>query len=198
MNLTDAMKQTGKPFNVPACGRDELPEFFKEMGFQVGAEIGVYRGEFTEKLCKAGFKMTAVDPWLPFVGQGKSEQSQDMQDYNYDCAKKVLLPYPNSTIFKETSMDALKHFGPESLDFVYIDGDHRFRYVAEDIYEWYFKVKQGGIIAGHDYYATPPTASNLICQVKPVVDAFVETYDISHFYTFGDSEQYLSWMFMKS
>ncbi len=197
IKLSNAEKQNESPFNVPDCGRDELPEFFCEMGYVVGAEIGVYRGEFTEKFCKAGLQIYAIDPWLPFVGQGKSEQRQDMQDYNYDQAKKILSQYKNCTMVREYSMDALKHFEPKSLDFVYIDGDHRFRYIAEDISEWYAKVKNGGVIAGHDYYATTPSANNLICQVKPVVDAFIQTYGITNFYTFGRSDRFLSWMFIK-
>lgn len=197
MKLIDAIKEKGCPFNVPGCGRDDLPKFFKEMGFKVGAEVGVYRGEFTEKLCRVGLKMYAIDPWIGFSGQGRSEQAQDMQDYNYNCAKKILSPYKECTFVRKTSMDALPDFKPESLDFVYIDGDHRFRYVAEDISEWYWKVKKGGIIAGHDYYNTQPGANNLICQVKTVVDAFVETYAIEKFYTFGQGDRYLSWMFVK-
>lgn len=178
--------------------RDELPNYFKQLGFTTGAEVGVYRGEFTEKFCKAGLAMYAIDPWIPFKGQGRSEETQGMQDTNYEYTKKRLGSYKNCTLIKKTSMGALNDFRDGSLDFVYLDGDHRFRYVADDIAEWYFKVKKGGIVAGHDYYMTAASAKNLICQVKAVVDAFVATYEIKDFYIFGENDKYLSWMFIKN
>lgn len=39
----------------------------------------------------------------------------------------------------------------ESLDFVFIDGDHSYEGVYNDIKAWMPKLKIGGIIAGHDY-----------------------------------------------
>lgn len=197
MKLIDAIKQKGRPFNVPGSSRDQLPEFCREMGYQTGAEIGVYQGEFTEKLCQAGLAVYGIDPWMPYRGQGRSEQRQDKQEINYNEAVKRLAPYQNCRLIKKTSSEALADFKPECLDFVYIDGDHRFPFVAEDIYGWSQKVRKGGMIAGHDYYCTAPSASNLICQVKPVVDAFLEAYGISDFYTFGDKDRYLSWMIVK-
>ena len=48
---------------------------------------------------------------------------------------------------------------PEKLDFVYIDANHNYECVKEDIEHWYPKVKVGGIIAGHDFhYKTVHTA----------------------------------------
>ena len=48
-------------------------------------------------------------------------------------------------------MDAVKDFEPNSLDFVYIDGNHYFDYVVEDIIHWSKIVRPGGIVSGHDY-----------------------------------------------
>ena len=42
-----------------------------------------------------------------------------------------------------------------SLDWVYIDADHRYEAVRRDILAWLPKVKKGGVIAGHDYAAYP-------------------------------------------
>jgi Methyltransferase domain len=38
-----------------------------------------------------------------------------------------------------------------SIDFVFIDGDHRYEGVKKDIDAWYPIVRSGGVIAGHDY-----------------------------------------------
>ena len=37
-----------------------------------------------------------------------------------------------------------------SLDFVFIDASHIYKYVAEDIDLWEPKVKKGGLVSGHD------------------------------------------------
>lgn len=199
MKLSEAIKEKGSPFNIPDCSRAKLPEFFREMGFKTGAEIGVFHGEFTEKLCQAGLFVYGIDPWMGYVGAGRSELVQDKQDVNFNQAKKNLSPYKNLTLIRKTSIEALKDFKDQSLDFVYIDGDHRFRYIAEDISEWYQKVRPGGIVSGHDYFLTQPKASNVICQVQKVVDAFVYTYGIESFYVLGDNseDRTPSWMFFK-
>jgi hypothetical protein len=167
------------------------------MGCKVGAEIGVYRGEFTEKFCKEGLTMYAIDPWIGYKGAGRSERAQEMQDFNLECAKKTLSRYKNCTLIRKTSMDAIPDFKSDSLDFVYIDGDHRFRFIAEDINEWFWKVRRGGVISGHDYFCTSPGANNVICHVRPIVDVFVKTFGIENLYTFGQNDKTLSWMFVK-
>jgi len=205
MKLLDGIKQKGKPFVIPDSSRNDLPQLFVDMGYEVGAEIGVYKGEFTKKLCKAGLEMYAVDPWMGFAGQGRTQQVQSTQDGYYEDAKKALTPFEKCTIIRKTSMEALTCFKDRSLDFVYIDGDHNFRHAASDIYEWAKKVKIGGIVAGHDYFCTPPFARNVVCQVKPVVDAYVKTFEIKNFYLCGgidgvkrgDPDQYHSWFFIR-
>ena len=203
MKLIEAINEHGKPFAVPDCGRDSLPEFFKELGFKVGAEVGTYRGEFTEKLCKAGLKIYAIDPWMGYEGAGRSEQKQDKQDINYEEAKKVLAPYTDCVLVRKTSREALKDFEDGSLDFVYLDGDHRFQYIAEDLVEWSKKVRSGGVVSGHDYFNTDPWANNVQCQVGVIIDAFVKAFGIEDFYIFkplndkakGDSTP--SWLYIK-
>lgn len=206
MKLIEGIKQKGAPFLIPECSRDELPEFFKEMGYKVGAEIGVYKGAFTEKFCKAGLKMYAIDPWIGFSGQGRSQKLQDRQDFLYGHTQRTLAPYPNCTIIRKTSMDAVTDFKDGSLDFVYIDGNHNFRYIAEDIYEWASKVKRGGVIAGHDYFCTNPEARNIVCHVGAVVDAYTKAFGIDNWFIFGRSKpleketkdnKFLSWMIIK-
>ena len=40
---------------------------------------------------------------------------------------------------------------PENVDFVYIDGNHRYEYVKKDIELYWPKIKIGGVLAGHDF-----------------------------------------------
>lgn len=206
MKLIDGTKEIGCPFKVPNCSRDELPKFFVQMGYKTGAEIGVYRGAFTEKFCQAGLKIFAIDPWIGYAGAGRTEKKQEKQDINFKYAKKKLSPYKNCQIIRKTSMDALNDFKDQSLDFVYIDADHRFPYIAQDLYEWEKKVRRGGVVSGHDYFFTGPHATNVIIHVGPVLDAYVKIKGIDNFYVFGTTkssktikkgDKTLSWLFFK-
>jgi hypothetical protein len=102
-------------------------------------------------------------------------------------------------------MDALKEYTDGSLDFVYIDGDHSFPYIAQDIYEWSKKVRVGGMVSGHDYFNTPPHASNVLCHVKAAVDAYTRLYRMTKWYVIGSfrpvegerHDKYLSWMWIR-
>jgi len=195
MKLKEGLAFKGRPFIIPNTLRRDFPAFFKEMGFKVGAEVGVYRGGFSKEFCEKGFEFYAVDPWAGYIGAGRTEQKQDEQDLNYKIACETLAPYPNCTIIRKSSMDALEDFEDGSLDFVYLDGDHRFRYAAEDIVEWAKKVRVGGIVSGHDYWNTDPKASNLLCQVKAVVDAYTNVYDIDFYITSNNRAP--SWFLVK-
>lgn len=200
MKLIDGIRQQGTPFVIPDCQRDGLPEFFVQMGYKVGAEIGVYKGEFTEKFCQVGLKMFAIDPWLAFKGQGRVQRIQENQDGHYAEACERLGEY-DCSIIRATSMDAVQQFDNRSLDFVYIDGDHSLPHVVQDIWYWSQKVRLGGIVSGHDYYCTPPWANNAIAHGEPAVKACAQVLGIENFYVFGGGgkgdNRWPSWMWIK-
>lgn len=54
---------------------------------------------------------------------------------------------------KSGSSAAAQHFADGSVDFVFIDANHTYQFVKDDVNAWLPKVKKGGIIAGHDYNA---------------------------------------------
>lgn len=211
MNLSDGIQLSGAPAIIPDSLRADLPQFLISRGLTKGAEIGVYKGAFTEKFCQAGLQMYAVDPWQAYDGAGRTPKLQARQDFLYEHTRRTLAPY-DCTIVRATSMEAVQQFEDESLDFVYIDGNHIFRYVAEDLFEWSRKVRPGGIVSGHDYFDTDPKATNLLCHVRVVVDAYTRLYKISPWWLFGKQrlrsgsshedgvpkdDRYYSWMWFK-
>ena len=149
MNLLDGLKLKGRPAEIPDCSRDDLPKLFKDLGFKTGAEVGVWNGEFSELFCKLGMKHYAIDPWIGYKGYVAAGTNR--LEGKYQITRKRLAPYPNCTIIRKTSMEVVDSFPDGSLDYVYIDGNHGFRYVAEDVVEWSKKVRKGGAISGHDY-----------------------------------------------
>ncbi len=130
----------------------DLPILFKELGFKKGAEIGVLGGVFSEILCGSNpdLELYSVDAW-EFYPLWRNFRKAHHYPPIYLEAKKRLSRFPNSTIIKKWSMDAVKEFDDNSLDFVFIDADHRYEKVIEDITEWSKKVRSGGIVCGHDY-----------------------------------------------
>jgi hypothetical protein len=204
MKLIDALQQNGRPFEIPDCSRDDLPQFFVDMGFTTGAEIGVYKGEFSVKLAQAGLKLFAVDPWKVYK-DFDHEKGQKRLDFLYEHSKRALNPYPNATIIRKTSLEAIEDIPDESLDFVYIDANHEFRYIAEDLVEWTKKVRSGGVVSGHDYFFLKTGTGAQIWHVAHVLRAYLASYGIENYYVLGSKEtkpnekrdKWRSWMFLK-
>jgi SAM-dependent methyltransferase len=190
MKLIDALniEQEGR-FEIPDADRNDLPGFFKEMGYKVGVEIGVFKGDYSTQFLERGLKLYSVDPWLGYEDYGRRVRNfQSRQDENFQETSKKLSTYPNSVIIRKTSMEAVKDFEDESIDFVYIDGHHGFKYVAEDLWEWSKKVKKGGCISGHDYGVLSrkkPMLDRYNNHVKYVVDAFTAAVPIKKWYVIG-------------
>ena len=199
MKIIDGLKLEGCPVEIPDCGRDDLPEFFKEMGYKVGVEVGVWTGEYGKILCSTGLKLYGVDPYklshgLQYYGK------QENLDQAFEVAKKILKDC-DYTIIKKTSMEAVKDFADESIDFVYIDGNHLYKYVLEDIIEWTKKVKKGGAISGHDYIYFYRLGYN---EVKDVVNHYTKKF-IKKWYVLGERQKkegakrdkFRSWFWIK-
>lgn len=195
MKLIKAINKKGSPYKIQDGSRDDLPELFVDMGFKTGAEIGVYKGEFSEKIAKTGLKLFSIDPWKVYE-DFVHPRGQKRLDFLYEHTKRVLAPYPTSTIVRKTSMDALADFKDESLDFVYIDGNHEFKYVAQDLYEWSKKVKKGGIVSGHDYTFVESSTGKDNRTVGNLVDAYIEAFKIPNWYILNN-DKWPSWMFVK-
>jgi SAM-dependent methyltransferase len=199
MRIAEGIKYQGRPFEIPDCSRDELPQFFVEMGYKVGAEIGVSKGRFSVKFASQGLTLYAIDPWKVYNDYNDA-RGQTFYNSLYQQAQKSLAPYTTCKIIKKPSMEAVLDFADNSLDFVYIDGNHEFKYVAEDVSEWSKKVREGGVISGHDY-----AYIRLHCHVIPVVNAYTQAYNITNWYLLGRKttlagekrDNLRSWMWIK-
>lgn len=143
---------TGSPIEIPHMGRNSLANWFRELEFQVGVEIGVAEGRYSKVICQANpqMKVYGVDPYQPYKGSTDYVQDNEF-DGIYQQAQKRLRQFPNYVLIKEFSLQALRKFADHSLDFVYIDANHKEPHVTQDIEGWSQKVKTGGIVSGHDY-----------------------------------------------
>lgn len=60
-------------------------------------------------------------------------------------ADRIITPITSS------SVEGAKNFRDHSLFFVFLDADHEYEGIRDDIAAWRNKVKPGGILSGHDY-----------------------------------------------
>ena len=112
----------------------------------VGVEIGVYYGTHAKNILESlPIKMLyLIDPYETYVEKGILWNAEYKNIYAE--ANKKLEKYKEKVKFiKRKSQDAVGLI-PDSLDFVYIDGNHTFKAVKKDIELYYPKVKNGGVI----------------------------------------------------
>jgi len=121
----------------------------------VGVEIGVYEG------INAGYylqeldvkRVFLIDPFIAYEGYDpkKIGLKKGLADAE-KTACVTLRRYENKIRWiKMKSAEAAGLFLDESLDFVYIDGNHSYDSVREDVSLYYPKLKEGGLFSGHDY-----------------------------------------------
>lgn len=160
--------------------RADLVRLFVERGFTRGAEIGVRQGAFSLALCRAipNLELLCVDPWTYYQTRPRLA-NQDRQDRNYVIAGERLAPY-RVTLVRQFSADAVRTVPPASLDFVYIDGNHAYPWIRQDLDDWSARVRAGGIVSGDDYDAP---------GVKQAVHEFVEANGISEWSVIDDTRR---------
>jgi len=169
--------------------RKHLAELYRELGYKVGAEIGVQRGHHARTLCNnvKDLKLFCIDTWEPYNKIGKKKT-----DEIYAHCLARLKRFKNVEFMKMTSMEAVKLIPDRSLDFVYIDGLHEFDPVIMDIVHWSQKVRFGGIVAGHDYYAFYQGG------VMKAVNAYTRAHNINDWYvTTADTNGFPSWFWVQ-
>ena len=118
-----------------------------------GVEIGVFSGEHAQSILKNLNikKLYLVDPYLSYTHGVEKGYSSKQMNKAFREAITRLKPYQNKVEWiQKTSKDAVTEV-PENIDFVYIDGNHTYEFVREDIHLYFPKIKNGGVLGGHDF-----------------------------------------------
>ena len=143
------------PFKIKGLNRPSLiPLKVKEN--LVGAEIGVaYGGNARHILQELNIKkLYLIDPYTSVKGVQREKAARKS---TFKGAQKLLKPWDDRIVWlNDISSKAAKRIPDLSLDFVYIDGDHRLGPVIQDIRLYWPKIKMGGLMAGHDYFYKRP------------------------------------------
>jgi hypothetical protein len=174
------------PIEIPHMKRNDLAVLFNELEFKTGVEIGVEQGLYSETLCKAisNLALYCIDPWKAYDGYHDYRAcDQEIMEARHQEAIQRLSKY-NCKVIQKFSMDAVNDFADESLDFVFIDGNHELPYVMDDICSWNNKVRIGGIVAGHDYYKST-RGRHSKCHVWYAVNCYTQALDIRPWFLVG-------------
>ncbi|CAK9067916.1 Hypothetical protein SCF082_LOCUS34300 [Durusdinium trenchii] len=105
-------------------------------------EIGVNNAITSEYLLRK-FDRLEFDGVDPFYDAESifAEASQRIGNYG-----------PRARLWRMSSQEAAARFPPETFDVVFIDGDHSYSAVREDLRLWRPKIRPGGLLAGHDLF----------------------------------------------
>jgi len=150
----------------------------------VAAELGTAEGLFSRDLLHEGLeKLYSVDNWACIEGQkGDGGFEQQWHDKNYAETKERLKTFgEKSVILKGLSYQMAENVPDNSIGLLYIDCDHSYEGVTNDIESWYDKVVSGGLIAFHDY-------ENTGYGVKQAVNDFCESMGITDIHLLSEDK----------
>lgn len=133
-------------------------EFLKEILDQVpngkGIEVGTFKGELSKEILTmwAG-TLYMLDVWRPLDDEYiDSSNHGNFKDGVYaDAMANISGLEDRAVMIRCTSEVGSDIFSDESLDFAYIDANHAYDFVKQDIELWWPKVKKGGWLCGHDF-----------------------------------------------
>lgn len=113
---------------------------------KVVAEIGVDEGDFTKKIIAVTrpSKIEIIDVWGSKRYNTEKEQYFEKRFSNEINAGQL-------EIHKGYSTERIKDFSDNYFDWVYLDTDHSYDTTKAELAQLNPKMKEGGIIAGHDY-----------------------------------------------
>jgi predicted O-methyltransferase YrrM len=156
----------------------ELLENTPEGGIFV--ELGAYKGKSTSFIVteminrNRDIQFYTVDT---FQGDSGSTDSKEIEAYKQVDTSKMLDEFTKNTKHLPEKLNVLinnsdlcaKMFEDNSVDTIFIDAGHSYEAVIKDIAAWLPKMKDGSIMAGHDY--------NSWAGVKEAVDGAFDKPD---------------------
>lgn len=147
----------------------------------LGVELGVKEGRFSTYLLERfkTLEMVGVDLMKPLPEQDldgfetyndwnwlaiMAEQGENLENVRDRFSLRVC-----------DTVAASHHFDDESVDFVFIDAEHTYEGVRDDIAAWRPKIRPGGLLCGHDYKA--PRWAGVVRAVNEAVPNVQKGHD---------------------
>jgi hypothetical protein len=139
------------------------------------AEIGVLNGDYASLICERPLsKLYLIDPWVSIT---------DVPDRWHACPQEKMDNYKTEVfnkfsdnnkveIIEKYSADTFSDFEDDYFDWVYLDANHSYSFVFEDLINWWPKLKPQGFLCGGAYIDVPFAREVLDFGVIPAVDDF--------------------------
>jgi len=147
--------------------RNDFPKLMDSLGCRTAAEIGVGAGDFSRVLLRSKIERL----WMCDIWYNPSDVTAGYRAKALDVAAAD----PRAVIVERPSVEFAASLPDQSVDFVYLDAQHDFQHVAEDLTVWWPKMRL--CLAGHDYVLWN-TAANAPCGVVPSVEEFAERHGL--------------------
>jgi len=143
----------------------------------VVCEIGVFKGDFSKIMLDilSPKELHLIDTFNGMMCSGDKDGNDITWvnlDEEYLNVTNMFSNNDNVYIHKGFSTDILNGFENNYFDMIYIDGDHSYEGVKSDLKLSFSKVKDGGLICGHDYI------SSKFEDVVRAVDEFCDDHNL--------------------
>ena len=124
------------------------------------AEIGVWNGKFSAAILEVTEprELVLIDPWDLLAAQPEGEMTHHLHRDGgamgemFRHVSGLYAGRQEVVIRKGFSADVLAGYDDDYFDWVYIDGNHLYDFVAADLRIAAKKVRLGGILAGDDFF----------------------------------------------
>lgn len=118
-------------------------------GMDTVLEIGVWMGRSTSALCASGCPTVyGVDHFQGSPSELDAAHGEALHKDIYTEAMDNLAGHDNLKVLRMSSLAASRLFLDESIDMVFIDGEHTTAAVLTDLLAWTPKVRR--LLCGHD------------------------------------------------
>lgn len=180
--------------------REELIKIFKPSGN--GIEIGVEKGRYSSFILKncPDLKLYLLDCW-------EQQDPKIYNDLNHDNTIHVehlknvitnIFPYyKRARIIKGYSDEFVNLFPNNFFDFIYIDANHSYESVKNDLIKWFPKLKSNRLFSGHDYLNGKDGFYETIYGVKTAVDEFAIENNLKIYHT-KENTPWKTWFTFKN
>jgi len=132
----------------------------------VGAELGVFKGLYTREILRVvqPTKLHLVDPYWTIYGEHfdwaspHTEQGTLKTKDAHDSAQAIVRQHDRDGVCEfhvEDDRIFLKGIEDGYLDWAYVDSSHMYKHTQDELALLDTKVKEGGLITGHDWRVEP-------------------------------------------
>lgn len=131
-------------------------ELVEEFNLKNVAELGVYRGDFAKYLLentKSIDRYLMIDPWRNLSDWNKpaNEENNIFEEFYQETLQKTDFAKEKRHILRGKTTEVIHQIEDNSLDFIYIDGDHTLKGITIDLINLWPKLKHNGFIVGDDF-----------------------------------------------